>query len=86
MKENKQLRAFTINVYIELIAGILFSLFSLSFHGDVSLIAFPLSLLFTAATVYFTYFKMLKKINARIILKLESAKNRHDIAFSTRVF
>lgn len=62
MKDNnKQLRAFTINVYIELIAGILFSFFSLSFHGDVSLIAFPLSLLFTAATIYFAYFKMLRK-------------------------
>ena len=61
MKENKKLHIYTINVYIELIAGILFSFFSLSFHADVSLIAFPLSLLFTAATVYFTYFKMLKK-------------------------
>ena len=59
-KDNKRIKSFKINVYIELAAGILFSLFSLSFHADISLIACPLSVLFTAATVYFTYFKMLK--------------------------
>lgn len=65
-KENKpssgkKMKNFTIYMYIELISAILFSIFSLSFHGDISLLALPLAALFTALTVYVAYFKMLRK-------------------------
>lgn len=59
-KDNKQLKRFTIYIYVELISAILFALLSVSFHADISLTAFPLSVIFTAITIYFTYFKMMK--------------------------
>ena len=57
--ENKDLKRFTIYIYVQLASAILFSLVSLSFHGDISLLAFPVSVAFTAITVWFVYFKML---------------------------
>ena len=59
--ENKDLKRFTIYIYVQLASAILFSLVSLSFHGDISLLAFPVSVAFTAITVWFVYFKMLRK-------------------------
>lgn len=58
-------KRFTIYVYIELISSILFSLLSLSFNGDISLTAFPVAAIFTAVTVYFTFFKFLKNENGK---------------------
>lgn len=69
---NKSKR-FSIYLYIELISAILFSLVSLSFHGDISLSAFPLSLIFTGVTVYFSFFKFLKPKDGKkstVVLKL----------------
>ena len=57
----KSIKNFKIFMYIELISSILFSLFSISFHADASLISFPIALSFTALAVYFAYFLMLKK-------------------------
>ena len=51
---------FNLFIYIELIRAVLFSLLSVSFHADISLLAFPLAAGFTAVTVYYVYFKMLR--------------------------
>ena len=70
---NKKSLRFSIYIYIELISAILFSIFCISFHADISLIAFPLALLYTAITVYFCFFKVLLKKDATripVILRL----------------
>lgn len=50
--------------FVELISSILFCLFTISFHLDISLLAFPLSIAFTAFLVYFGFFKVLQKKDA----------------------
>ncbi len=52
-------KCFKICFIIELASAVLFSLLSVSFHADISLLAFILSAGFTAVAVYFVYFKML---------------------------
>ena len=47
-------------IYLTLILSIVFSLFSVSFKADISLLAFPLSFAFTAITCWFLYFKFYK--------------------------
>ena len=59
--QNTNKNPFTLFMYIELVSAILFSLFSISFHADASLISFPIAAGFTAVTVYFGYFVMLRK-------------------------
>ena len=44
-----------------IISAACFSLLNISFHADVSLIAFPLSLIFTAVIAYFSLVPLLKK-------------------------
>lgn len=64
---------YSIYVYLELIFSILFSLFSISFKWDISIFAFPISLIFTGITIYFGYFKSLLPKDGRklsIFLKL----------------
>lgn len=56
---------FNIYYYIELISAILFSILSVSFHADISLLAFPIAAIFTGITVYFGFFKFLKVKNAK---------------------
>ena len=53
---NKKSLRFSIYVYIELISAILFTLFSFSAHADISLIALPVAAIYTAITVYFSFF------------------------------
>ncbi len=53
--EFKKLRIF---IFIELAAAIIFTLLNLSFHADISLLAFPLSLIYLAVTCWF----LLKKL------------------------
>ena len=53
---NKKSQRFSIYVYIELISAILFALFCFSYHADISLIALPVALAYTAITVYFCLF------------------------------
>lgn len=66
-KTNKKLKNFTICIYVELIAAVLFSLFSVSFHADISLLALPVSLIYCALAFYITYFKMLRKTDGSIV-------------------
>lgn len=53
-----------IYIYIELISAILLSLISLSFHGDISLLAFPISVVITGFAVYYGYFKIIRQSDA----------------------
>ena len=64
---NKKSLRFSIYVYIELISAILFTLFSFSYHADISLLALPLAAIYTAITVYFCFFKVILKKDARCI-------------------
>lgn len=52
---------FNVLAYCEFAAAILYSLFSLSFHLDISLLAFPISVIFTAIISYFGLYKFLLK-------------------------
>ncbi|MBR4791119.1 MAG: signal peptidase I [Treponema sp.] len=70
---NKKSKRFSIYIYIELISSILFSLFTFSYHPDISLIALPVAIGFTAITVYFCFFRVLLKKDATripVILRL----------------
>lgn len=67
------MKNFKIATYITLISGILFSLLSIHFKADISIIAFPLSAGFTALVIWSLFFKLLKdnqKKFAGVSLKL----------------
>lgn len=57
-------KRFIIYNYVELISSILFTLVCISFKLDISLLAFPASLLMTGACVYFGYFKFIRPKDA----------------------
>lgn len=59
-------RNFSIYIYIQLIPAIILTFFSLSFHADISLVAFPVALIYTAITVFFCL-KTIKQQNAKLI-------------------
>ncbi len=72
MKKNKHstsnkpfisMKTFSIFVYIELIASILFSLVSIHFSADISILAFPLAFIYTGLLIYFVFFKMLRPLD-----------------------
>lgn len=72
-KNPQKAKRFSIYLYIELISSVLFALCSISLHGDISQVALPVSVIFTAVTVYFGYFKMLSKKDGKFyftVLKL----------------
>ena len=48
-------------VYANIALTALFTLLSLSFHADISLVAFPVSLLFTLLLAYMTVVRLLRK-------------------------
>ena len=60
-------KKFSILIYIQLVAAVLFSVFSLSFNADISLLAFPISLIYSALVVWFTFFKMFKPLDGKKI-------------------
>ena len=64
---NKKSVRFSIYIYIELISAIIFALMCLSFHADISLAAFPVAVIYTAVTVFFCFFKVLLKKDAKLI-------------------
>ncbi len=70
---NKKSIRFSIYIYIELISAILFTLFSFSYHADISLLALPVAAAYTAVTVYFCFFRVIRKKDATripVILRL----------------
>ncbi len=70
---NKKSLRFSIYLYIELVSAVLFALFSFSAHSDISLLALPVAVLYTAITLYFCLFRVLLKKDATripVILRL----------------
>ena len=65
---SNQFNTFKILAIIELSAAILFSFFSISFHADISVLAFPLSLAYTAVTCWFLLYKLVLKTDGTNIL------------------
>ena len=73
MEKNKlKSRFFAIYIYIQLVPAVILSLFSLSFHADISLLAFPVAIIYTGITAYMCL-KMLLRKNAKsapVVLRL----------------
>ena len=63
-----QFYTFRILALIELSAAILFSFFNISFHADISLLAFPLALAYTAVNCWFLAYKLVFKTDGTHIL------------------
>ena len=59
------MKKLTVFIFANLLLAGLFSALSLSFHADVSAIAFPLSLIFTLLLAYVSIFKFLKSQDAK---------------------
>ena len=59
-------RNFSIYMYVQLGAAVILSLFCLSFHADISLVAFPVAVIYTALTVFFCLRVIIKK-NAKLL-------------------
>ena len=70
-KTNNLFKTFKITAYIQVCAAILFTLFSVSFHADISLLAFPLCLVYTGIYVYFTIIKLVKETNGKYFITVE---------------
>lgn len=60
-------KKFSIFIYIELVSSILFSIFSINFRFDLSILASVLSIAFTATLVYFSYVRLLRPLNANYV-------------------
>ncbi len=56
-------------IFVELISAVLSTVFCINFAADISLLAFPLALIFTGLTVYFAFFKMLKNQDGNYCFK-----------------
>ena len=62
-----------IPIFVCLVSAVLFSLTTLSFSFDISLISFPVSILFSVISAYFLFFKTLQKkefFSAKVSRKL----------------
>lgn len=59
------MKKLTVCIYINIVLSVLFSILSLSFHADISLLAFPLAAVFTAILFYSGNIQLLKKSNLR---------------------
>lgn len=55
------MKKFTYSMYVTLVSAVLFSLMSLSFSADISLLSFPVCACFTAFSVFFLFFKAFLK-------------------------
>lgn len=65
---NKALDKLTRLLYVQYGAAALFSLLSLSFRFDISILAFVLAVGFSGLAIYFAFFKMLKNKDGKYIL------------------
>lgn len=57
----KEFRVFSIKTFINLGAAVIFSLLLFPLHFDISALAFPLALCYTAVVVYFSVFRIIRK-------------------------
>lgn len=65
LNENTE-NIFRISCFVEFVSAILFCFFTISFHADISLLAFPISACFTAVTIYTGFFKILRHDDAKL--------------------
>lgn len=56
-----------VNVYVALASAALFSILSVSFSGDISLLAFPLAAVFTGILIWAAVFRLIRKNDAKMI-------------------
>ena len=61
------MKKLSVSVYVNMVLSILFTFLCLSFHADISLAAFPLSLVFTGCIAYFVCFLLVKKQAYKLI-------------------
>lgn len=61
------MKKMTVWMYINGVLGVVFTFLCLSFHADISLVAFPLSLVFTGAIVFFCIMKLLRQNEPKFI-------------------
>ena len=72
-KKNSLSLRFSIYLYVQLGAAVLLSLLSVSFHADISLLAFPVAVLYTGLTTFMCIKMLIKKdakqtpVNLRLI-------------------
>ena len=57
----KEFKNLLVKIYVNLASAVLFSLFLFPVHFDISALAFPLALCYSALTIYLTLFKMVRK-------------------------
>ena len=58
---SKNVSSFKFFLLSELVVSVLFTLCSISFHADISLLAFPIALIFSGFFVYFSFIKVYLK-------------------------
>lgn len=64
---NNRIKCFKILSIVELISAAIFSFFNISFHTDVSILAFPLSIAYTCILIYFSLLKMIPKTDGGVL-------------------
>ena len=69
MENNKSFSAYKLKCYINLSAAILFSILSISFHADITILGFIIAVAYTAVTVFFSL-KMILKTDGTHIMKV----------------
>ncbi|MCQ2573613.1 MAG: signal peptidase I [Treponema sp.] len=68
-KPNLYSKKFGLFLLVEMIFSAVYTLFTLSFKADISLLAFPLSVVFTAFFIYFGFFKVYLKKDQKYFYK-----------------
>jgi len=66
----KQFQKYKINTFINLCAATIFSLFLFPVHFDLSVLAFPIAIIYTTITIWLSYFKMIKKTDGTHFYKV----------------
>lgn len=61
------MKLFTLFLYGSLGFSLVFSFLNVVFTNDISMVAFPLSLLFTAAVIYCSWFKLYRQRNLKMV-------------------
>ena len=69
MENNKSFSAYKLKCYINLSAAILFSILSITFHADITILGFIIAVAYTAVTVFFSL-KMILKTDGTHIMKV----------------
>ncbi len=70
MNTTKQFQNFKIQTIINLIAASLFTLLLIPVRFDISTVAFPLALIYTAITIWLSYFVMIRKTDGTHFYKV----------------